>query len=77
MKKVIKNIQSYLSNDNDSSYFITDKSQILKREYDFNIKKKKINEKNLGEDLNKNEIREENNINNLNERKLSEKKYSN
>ena len=74
MKKVIKNIQSYLSNDNDSSYFITDKSQILKREYDFNINKKKLIEKILGEDLNKNEIREENNINNLNERKLSEKK---
>ena len=74
MKKVIKNIQSYLSNDNDSSYFITDKSQILKREYDFNINKKKLIEKILGEDLNKNEIREENDINNLNERKLSEKK---
>jgi hypothetical protein len=49
MKKVIKNIQSFLSNnnDNDSSYFITDKSQILKREYDADFSKKKIDRKNF------------------------------
>ena len=72
MKKVIKNIQSFLSNDNDSSYFITDKSQILKREYDVNINKKKLIEKILGEDLNKKEMAEEIDLS-KNERKLSQK----
>ena len=52
MKNVIKNIQSFLSNAQDSStYFITDKSQILKREYD-HIDKKKLIVKILGEDIN-------------------------
>ena len=74
MKKVIKNIQSFLSNDNDSSYFITDKSQILKREYDVNINKQKLIEKILGEDLNKKETNEGIDLSNINERKFSEKK---
>ena len=74
MKKVIKNIQSFLSNDNDSSYFITDKSQILKREYDVNINKKKLIEKILGEDLNKKEMVEEIDLS-KNERKLSQKMF--
>ena len=52
MKNVIKNIQSFLPNEEDSStYFITDKSQILKREYD-NYHKKKLIEKILGEGIN-------------------------
>ena len=74
MKKVIKNIQSFLSNnnDNDSSYFITDKSQILKREYDANFSKKKLIEKILGEDINNGQMDEEKDPN-LNERKYSEK----
>ena len=74
MKKVIKNIQSFLSNnnDNDSSYFITDKSQILKREYDADFSKKKLIEKILGEDINDEKIDEEKDPN-LNERKYSEK----
>ena len=52
MKNVIKNIQSYLPETQDSStYFITDKSQILKREYD-HIDKNKLVVKILGEDIN-------------------------
>ena len=52
MKNVIKNIQSYLPETQDSStYFITDKSQILKREYD-HIGKNKLVVKILGEDIN-------------------------
>ena len=76
MKDVIKNIKSFLSNynedDKDSCYFITDKSQILKRDYDTDFNKKKLIEKILGEDINKEEINEEIDPN-LNERKYSEK----
>ena len=75
MKKVIKNIQTFLSNDNDSSYFITDKSQILKREYDVDVHKKKLIEKILGEDIN-NEKRTKEIDPNLWERKYSEKNIS-
>ena len=52
LNDVINNLQSFLSNEEDSStYFITDKSQIVKREYDF-FNKKKLIEKILGEDIN-------------------------
>ena len=58
LKNIIKNLQTFLSNEEDSStYFITDKSQILKREYDF-CNKKKLIEKILGEDINDNEEKE-------------------
>ena len=73
MKKVIKNIQSFLSNDNDSSYFITDKSQILKREYDDSFNKKKLKEKILGRMNSEEEITERKDPN-LKERKFSEKR---
>ena len=59
MKKVIKNIQSFLSNNNDLSYFITDKSQITKREYDTDFNKKQLIQKILGEDINNEEIKKE------------------
>ena len=80
MKDVIKNIKSFISNyiedDKDSCYFITDKSQILKRDYDTDFNKKKLIEKILGEDINdinkSEEIKEEKDQN-LNERKYSEK----
>ena len=76
MKDVIKNIKSFISNyiedDKDSCYFITDKSQILKRDYDTDFNKKKLIEKILGEDINdinKNEEIKEEKDPNLNERK--------
>ena len=51
MKKVITNIQTFLPNTQDSStYFITDESQILKREYD-HYNKKKLIKKILGEEI--------------------------
>ena len=51
IKNVIKNIQGFLSDSqDDSSSYITDKSQILKREYD-HILKNKLIEKILGEDI--------------------------
>ena len=52
MKKVIKNIETFLPNNQDSStYFITDQSQILKREYDY-YNKRKLIKKILGEEIN-------------------------
>ena len=55
VKNTIKHLKTFLSNSNEvdsSTYFITDKSQILKREYDDNYNKKKLIEKILGEDIN-------------------------
>ena len=75
MKKVIKNLQSYISSDYDSSYFITDKSQIVKREFDTDFNKKKLIVKILGEDLNVEPIHEDIDPN-LSERKFSEKAIS-
>ena len=75
MKKVIKNLHSYISSDYDSSYFITDKSQIVKREFDTDFNKKKLIVKILGEDLNVEPIHEDIDPN-LSERKFSEKAIS-
>ena len=76
MKKVILNIQSFLSNnnDNDSSYFITDESQIKKREYDTDFNKKKLIKKILGEDLNNSEEIKAEDDSYPYDRKYSEKK---
>ena len=51
MKNVIKYIQTFLPNNQDSStYFITDQSQILKREYDY-YNRRKLIKKILGEEI--------------------------
>ena len=86
MKKVIQNILYFLPNNindnvnennnnsnNDLSYFITDKSQIKKREYDTDFNKQKLIKEILGEDITNEKSKEgDNSI--PSERKYSEKK---
>ena len=75
IKNVIKHIRTFLSNSNedDISTFITDKSQILKREYDDNYNKKKLIKKILGEDINH---RKDSDSSSLERKKSNEEYYS-